>query len=98
MGFESGAQFFRSLARQSNREIVVAAGIAVDGWTQSAVIGAAILTVDKPWLAAEGTQRLQANLAIGYALTCILGSFGAVMVYVTTPLWLMRRLIPDDAF
>lgn len=36
VGFESGAQFFRSPARQSSREIVVAAGIAVDGWTQSA--------------------------------------------------------------
>lgn len=61
-------------------------------------IGVAITTVDKPWLATEETQRLQANLAIGNALTCILGSFGVVMVYVTTLLWLIRRLIPDDAF
>lgn len=122
VGFESGPQFFRSLGRQSIREIVLAvvlavsglatvvvlarmfgldkglaAGIASGGLTQSAIIGTASAAIGKLGLAAEEVQRLQANVAIGYAVTYIFGSFGAIIVCVNILPWLMGRGIRDDA-
>ncbi|QEI06456.1 aspartate-alanine antiporter [Pigmentiphaga aceris] len=122
VGFESGPQFFRSLGRQSIREIVMAAvlalsglltvivlarifgldkglaaGIAAGGLTQSAIIGTAGSAIEKLGLAADETQRLQANVAIGYAVTYIFGSFGAIIVCVNMLPWFMRRGIRDDA-
>lgn len=122
VGFESGPQFFRSLGRQSIREIVMAvvlaisglvtvvvlsrmfgldkglaAGIAAGGLTQSAVIGTAGAAITKLGLAAEEVQRLQANVAIGYAVTYIFGSFGAIIVCVNILEWFMGRSIRDDA-
>ena len=122
VGFESGPQFFRSLGRQSVREIVmaavlaisglvtvvmlakvigldkgIAAGIAAGGLTQSAIIGTAGSAIEKLGLAAEETQRLQANVAIGYAVTYIFGSFGAIIVCVNILPWFMKRGIRDDA-
>lgn len=122
VGFESGPQFFRSLGRQSIREIAMAvvlavsglitvvvfarifgldkglaAGIAAGGLTQSAVIGTAGAAITKLGLAAEEVQRLQANVAIGYAVTYIFGSFGAIIVCVNVVEWLMGRTIRDDA-
>ena len=104
VGFESGPQFFRSLGRQSLREIIMAAvlavtglltviilarmfgldkglaaGIAAGGLTQSAIIGTAGAAIGKLGLAADEVQRLQANVAIGYAVTYIFGSFGAII-------------------
>lgn len=122
VGVESGPQFFRSLGRQSIREIVMAAvlalsglatvivlarifeldkgmaaGIAAGGLTQSAIIGTAGSAIEKLGLAAAETQRLQANVAIGYAVTYIFGSFGAIIVCVNILPWFMRRSIRDDA-
>lgn len=122
VGFESGPQFFRSLGRQSIREIVMAAvlalsglatvvilakifaldkglaaGIAAGGLTQSAIIGTAGSAIEKLGLAADETQSLQANVAIGYAVTYIFGSFGAIIVCVNILPWFMRRSIRDDA-
>lgn len=122
VGFESGPQFFRSLGRQSIREIVMAAvlalsglatvvvlarvfeldkglaaGIAAGGLTQSAIIGTAGSAIEKLGLAADETHRLQANVAIGYAVTYIFGSFGAIIVCVNILPWFMRRGIRDDA-
>lgn len=122
VGFESGPQFFRSLGRQSIREIVMAtvlavsglltvivlarafgldkglaAGVAAGGLTQSAIIGTASAAIGKLGLAAEETQRLQANVAIGYAVTYIFGSFGAIIVCVNILPWFMGRSIRDDA-
>jgi aspartate-alanine antiporter len=122
VGFESGPQFFRSLGRQSIREIVmaavlaisglatvvvlaklfgldkgIAAGIAAGGLTQSAIIGTAGSAIEKLGLAAEEAQRLQANVAIGYAVTYIFGSFGAIIVCVNILPWFMGRGIRDDA-
>lgn len=107
VGFESGPQFFRSLGRQSLREIAMAAvlaisglvtvvvlarmfgldkglaaGIAAGGLTQSAIIGTASSAISKLGLAADEVQRLQANVAVGYAVTYIFGSFGAILVCV----------------
>ncbi|MTH61250.1 aspartate-alanine antiporter [Paracoccus litorisediminis] len=122
VGFESGPQFFRSLGRQSIREIVMAAvlaisglatvvilakifaldkglaaGIAAGGLTQSAIIGTAGSAIEKLGLAADEVQRLQANVAIGYAVTYIFGSFGAIIVCVNILPWFMKRSIRDDA-
>lgn len=122
VGFESGPQFFRSLGRQSIREIVMAAvlalsglatvvvlarmfgldkglaaGIAAGGLTQSAIIGTASAAIGKLGLAAEEMQRLQGNVAVGYAVTYIFGSFGAIIVCVNILPWLMGRSIRDDA-
>lgn len=122
VGFESGPQFFRSLGRQSIREIVMAAvlalsglatvvilakmfsldkglaaGIAAGGLTQSAIIGTASSAIEKLGLAADEVRRLQSNVAIGYAVTYIFGSFGAIIVCVNILPWFMKRGIRDDA-
>lgn len=122
VGFESGPQFFRSLGRQTIREIVMAAvlaisglatvvilakifvldkglaaGIAAGGLTQSAIIGTASSAIEKLGLAADEVQRLQSNVAIGYAVTYIFGSFGAIIVCVNILPWFMKRGIRDDA-
>jgi aspartate-alanine antiporter len=122
VGFESGPQFFRSLGRQSIREIVLAAvlalsalvtvivlaratgldkglaaGVASGALTQSAIIGTASAAIGKLGLAADEAQRLQANVAIGYAVTYIFGSFGAIIMCVNVLPWLMGRSIRDDA-
>ncbi|MFD2651668.1 aspartate-alanine antiporter [Brucella rhizosphaerae] len=122
VGFESGPQFFRSLGRQSLREIAMAAvlaisglvtvvvlarmfgldkglaaGIAAGGLTQSAIIGTASSAISKLGLAADEVQRLQANVAVGYAVTYIFGSFGAIIVCVNLLPKLMGRSIRDDA-
>lgn len=122
VGFESGPQFFRSLGRQSLREIAMAAvlaisglvtvvvlarmfgldkglaaGIAAGGLTQSAIIGTASSAISKLGLAADEVQRLQANVAVGYAVTYIFGSFGAILVCVNLLPKFMGRSIRDDA-
>ncbi len=122
VGFESGPQFFRSLGRQSIREIMMAAvlaisglltvivlakmfgldkglaaGVAAGGLTQSAIIGTASSAIGKLGLAADEAQRLQANVAIGYAVTYIFGSFGAIIVCVNILPWFLGRSIRDDA-
>lgn len=122
VGFESGPQFFQSLGRQSFREIVMAAvlavsalatvvicarlfaldkglaaGIAAGGLTQSAIIGTASSAIEKLGLAATEVQRLQSNVAIGYAVTYIFGSFGAIIVCVNILPWFMKGTIRDDA-
>jgi len=122
VGYESGPQFFRSLGRQSLREIAMAAvlalsglatvvvlsrmfgldkglaaGIAAGGLTQSAIIGTASAAIAKLGLAADQVQHLQANVAVGYAVTYIFGSFGAIIMCVNILPWLTGHGIRDDA-
>ncbi|MDM0087123.1 MULTISPECIES: aspartate-alanine antiporter [unclassified Variovorax] len=122
VGFESGPQFFSSLGRQSVKEIVLAAvmaltglatvvvmakvfgldkglaaGVAAGGLTQSAIIGTAGDAIAKLGLAADETARLQGNVAVGYAVTYVFGSFGAILVCVNILPKLMGRTIRDDA-
>jgi len=122
VGFESGPQFFRSLGRQSLREIAMAvvlavsglltvvvlsrmfgldkglaSGIAAGALTQSAIIGTASAALGKLGLAADEVQRLQGNVAVGYAVTYIFGSFGAIIICVNLLPKLMGRSIRDDA-
>lgn len=122
VGFESGPQFFSSLGRQSVKEIVLAAvmaltglatvvvmakvfgldkglaaGVAAGGLTQSAIIGTAGDAIAKLGLDAGETARLQGNVAVGYAVTYVFGSFGAILVCVNILPKLMGRSIRDDA-
>lgn len=122
VGFESGPQFFRSLGRQSVKEILMAlvvalsglvtviviakvfdldkglaAGLAAGGLTQSAIIGTAGSAIEKLGLAADEVQRMQANVAIGYAVTYIFGSFGPIIMCVNVLQWFMGRSIRADA-
>lgn len=122
VGFESGPQFFRSLGRQSLREISMAvvlalsglitviviarmfgldkglaAGLAAGGLTQSAIIGTAGSAIDKLGLSPAAAQTMQANVAIGYAVTYIFGSFGAIIVCVNILEWFTGRSIREDA-
>lgn len=122
VGFESGPQFFRSLGRQSIKEILLAAflalsglatvvimarmfgldkglaaGLAAGGLTQSAIIGTAGDALSKLGLAAAEVERLQANVAVGYAVTYIFGSLGAIIICVNILPKFMGREIRDDA-
>lgn len=122
VGYESGPQFFRSLGKQSIKEIVLAAflaltglatvvvmakifsldkglaaGIAAGGLTQSAIIGTAGDAIAKLGLAADEVKRLQGNVAIGYAVTYVFGSFGAIIVCVNLLPKLMGRGLREDA-
>lgn len=85
------------LARLFGLDKGMAAGVAAGGLTQSAIIGTAGAAIEKLGLAADETQRLQANVAIGYAVTYIFGSFGTILICVNALEWLMGRSIRDDA-
>ncbi len=75
----------------------IAAGVAAGGLTQSAIIGTAGDAIAKLGLAADETTRLQGNVAIGYAVTYVFGSFGAIIVCVNFLPKFMGRSIRDDA-
>ena len=75
----------------------LAAGVAAGGLTQSAIIGTAGDAIAKLGLPAEETTRLQANVAIGYAVTYIFGSFGAIIVCVNILERFMRRTFANQS-
>ncbi|MFZ6689732.1 aspartate-alanine antiporter [Undibacterium sp. SXout11W] len=75
----------------------LAAGVAAGGLTQSAIIGTASDAIAKLGLAADEVTRLQGNVAVGYAVTYVFGSFGAIIVCVNILPRLMGRSIKDDA-
>jgi putative transport protein len=75
----------------------LAAGIAAGGLTQSAIIGTASDAIGKFGLAADEVRRLQGNVAIGYAVTYVFGSFGAILICANLLPWFMGRKIRDDA-
>jgi putative transport protein len=85
------------LAKMFGLDKGLAAGIGAGGLTQSAIIGTAGSAIAKLGLSAEETQRLQGNVAVGYAVTYIFGSFGAIIVCVNILPWFMKRGIRDDA-
>ena len=58
----------------------LAAGIAAGGLTQSAIMGVAIDAINKLGLDAQTTQMLTGNVGVGYAVTYIFGSFGAILI------------------
>lgn len=75
----------------------LAAGLAAGGMTQSAIIGTAGDALSRLDLPLEEIQRLQSNVAIGYAVTYVFGSLGAIIVCVNLLPKFMGREIRDDA-
>ena len=65
--------------------------------TQSAIIGTAGDAISRLDLPAAEIQRLQANVAIGYAVTYIFGSLGAIIICASIVPKFMGRGIRDDA-
>lgn len=85
------------MAHLSGLDKGLAAGIASGGLTQSAIIGTASSAIGKLALPAEEIQRLQNNVAVGYAVTYIFGTLGPILVCVNLLPWMMKRSIRDDA-
>ncbi|OAL86657.1 aspartate-alanine antiporter [Acinetobacter sp. SFD] len=75
----------------------MAAGLASGGLTQSAIIGTAGDAISRLDLPAAEIQKLQSNVAVGYALTYIFGSLGAIIICASTVPKFMGRSIRDDA-
>ncbi|CAJ0867316.1 aspartate-alanine antiporter [Ralstonia flatus] len=73
------------------------AGIAAGGMTQSAVIGTAGDALSRMGLPADEVAHLQSNVAIGYAVTYVFGSLGAIIMCVNILPRLMGRELRDDA-
>lgn len=70
------------LAKLFHLDKGLAAGLAAGGMTQSAIIGTAGDAITKLGLPPEEVKTLQANVAIGYAVTYVFGSLGAIIVCV----------------
>ena len=85
------------LAKMFDLDKGLAAGVAAGGLTQSAIIGTAGDAITKLGLAADEVARLQGNVAVGYAVTYVFGSFGAIIVCVNILPKLMGRTIREDA-
>lgn len=85
------------LAKICDLDKGTAAGIAAGALTQSAIIGTASSAIEKLGLEPEISQHLQANVAIGYAVTYIFGSLGAIIICVNILPWFMRRGLREDA-
>ncbi|MFJ2993018.1 aspartate-alanine antiporter [Pandoraea sp. NPDC087047] len=75
----------------------LAAGVAGGGLTQSAIIGTAGDAIARLGLPADEVKRLQSEVAIGYAVTYIFGSLGAIIVCASLVPKLMGRTLKDDA-
>ena len=75
----------------------LAAGLAAGGLTQSAIMGTASDALTQLGLSPEELSRLQGNVTIGYAVTYIFGSLGAIIVCVNILPKIMGREINDDA-
>ncbi len=85
------------LARLCHLDKGLAAGIAAGGLTQSAIIGTAGDAISRIGLSPDEVRTLQANVAIGYAVTYIFGSLGAILVCVNLLERVMGRTIREDA-
>lgn len=93
----SGLMTIWLMAKCFNLDKGMAAGLAAGGMTQSAIIGTAsdaLAGLDLPLIE---IQRLQANVAIGYAVTYVFGSLGAIIICANILPKFMRREIRDDA-
>ncbi|OTQ56082.1 aspartate-alanine antiporter [Gilliamella apis] len=85
------------LAKLFNLDKGLAAGLAAGGLTQSAIMGTASDALTQLGLSPEELSRLQSNVTIGYAVTYIFGSLGAIIVCVNILPKIMGREINDDA-
>ncbi|VVD92003.1 MULTISPECIES: aspartate-alanine antiporter [Pandoraea] len=75
----------------------LAAGVAGGGLTQSAIIGTAGDAISRLGLPVDEVKRLQSEVAIGYAVTYIFGSLGAIIVCASLVPKLMGRTLKEDA-
>lgn len=75
----------------------LAAGIAAGGLTQSAIMGTAESAILALNLGPKETADLMANISVGYGVTYIFGSFGAIVVCVYVLPWFMGRSLREDA-
>jgi len=85
------------LAKLFHLDKGLAAGLAAGGMTQSAIIGTAGDAITKLGLPADQVKTLQANVAIGYAVTYVFGSLGAIIVCVNILPRFMRADLKTDA-
>lgn len=85
------------MARLFNLDKGLAAGLAAGGMTQSAIIGTAGDALSHLGLPTAQVQQLQANVAIGYAVTYVFGSLGAIIICANILPKFMGREIRDDA-
>jgi putative transport protein len=74
-----------------------AAGLGAGALTQSAMIGTASDAIAKLGLSAESTQIMQANIAVGYAVCYIFGSFGPIIVLASIIPGIMKWDLRDEA-
>ncbi len=74
-----------------------AAGLGAGALTQSAMIGTASDAIAKLGLSAQSTQIMQANIAVGYAVCYIFGSFGPIIVLASIIPGIMKWDLRDEA-
>lgn len=86
-----------ALAKYFTLDKGLAAGIAAGALTQSAMIGTAGAALAKLGLSPEALQVQQSQVAIGYAVTYIFGSLGAIIMCTTILPLITRRSIRSDA-
>jgi putative transport protein len=85
------------MAKMFSLDKGLAAGLAAGGMTQSAIIGTAGDAISRLGLAADEVRRLQANVAVGYAVTYVFGTLGAIIVCVNILPRFMGKDLRDDA-
>lgn len=86
------------LAKLFHLDKGLAAGLAGGALTQSAIIGTAGDAISRLPLSPEAIKALQANVAIGYAVTYVFGSLGAIIVCVNIlPRFMKGDLKADEA-
>jgi putative transport protein len=73
----------------------LAAGLAAGGMTQSAIIGTAGDAIARLGLPADQVKAMQADVAVGYAVTYVFGSLGAIIVCVNILPKFMGRSLKD---
>ncbi|MCP4475811.1 MAG: hypothetical protein GY821_14840 [Gammaproteobacteria bacterium] len=74
-----------------------AAGLAAGGLTQSAMIGTAGDAIARLGLPSHITQAMQSNVAVGYAVCYIFGSFGPILMLTAIIPALMKWNIRKEA-
>lgn len=97
--FVAAVSFFTVIimARLFSLDKGLAAGLAAGGLTQSAIIGTAGDALSHLGLAPAELKKLQDNIAIGYAVTYVFGSLGAIIICVNILPKFMGKSIRDDA-
>ena len=80
-----------------NLDTGTAIGLGSGGLTQSAMIGSAVSAITRLQISQSTLHAMQANIAIGYAICYIIGSFGPVILLATIIPGIMKWNIRDYA-